>query len=260
MSRIFEITPCEETFFKGIVSVKSKDEKWKDFPACTLPNDFIESLENLKSLTIYEDDVILCGFPRSGTTLMQEMIWLLVNDFNFEKAKSVITDRRFPLLESFEMIQKFYDGKVSKTHDDLERPRTLKTHLPVQLLPDEIIWEKKPKIIHMSRDVKDVVISSYHYSKNMMHLEIGLENFLQNFLDDKMVFTPYREHCINYLRISNYSNIMYLTYEWVIENIEDTIKRVATFLEKKVSDENMKKLMEHLKFDSMKSEFFKKYR
>jgi hypothetical protein len=89
---------------------------------------------------------------------MQEMIWHIVNAFDFEKGKSAILDRRFPLLEGFEFIQHFYDGKVSMTVDDLERPRTLKTHLPVNLLPDEI-WERKPKIIHISRDAKDVAVS-----------------------------------------------------------------------------------------------------
>lgn len=88
----------------------------------------------------------------------KELIWHLVHDFDFEKGKGEILDRRFPVLESFEFIQNFYDEKVTKTYDDLERPRTLKTHMPVQFLPDQI-WEKNPKIIHISRDVKDVALS-----------------------------------------------------------------------------------------------------
>jgi hypothetical protein len=85
--------------FESYVSVKRKDEKWREFPACVLPRDTVKYLEKIKNLKVHEDDVFLCGFPRSGTTLMQEMIWLIVNDFDFKGAKSEITDKRFPLLE-----------------------------------------------------------------------------------------------------------------------------------------------------------------
>lgn len=156
MSENFEITPIEDVNF--FVNIKPKARKWKNYPQCALPKDMDEKVVALKNLKIYEDDVILCGFPRSGTTLMQELIWNLVNDFNFEKGKSSILDLRFPLIEGFELVQNFYDGKVFKTFDDLDCPRTLKTHLPVQLLPDEV-WTKTPKVIHMSRDVKDVAVS-----------------------------------------------------------------------------------------------------
>ena len=59
-----------------------------------------------------------------------------------------------------QMIQK---GKLMNTFENLSRPRTIKTHLPCQLLPDEV-WVKKPKMIYCSRDPRDVAISIYHYA------------------------------------------------------------------------------------------------
>lgn len=100
--KISEINPNEngkEGIFNAYVSVKRMDAKWKDFPAAVLPNDTVKHLERIKSFKIYKDDVLLCGYPRSGTTLMQEMIWLIVHDFDFEGAKKEITDKRFPMLE-----------------------------------------------------------------------------------------------------------------------------------------------------------------
>lgn len=157
------------------------------------------------------------------------------------------------MLETFEFVQKFYDGEAKMTLDDLPHPRTIKSHMPVQLLPDKI-WTKKPKIIHMSREVKDVAVSMFHYAEDMMHLKIDFNEYLQNFLDDKVAFTPYREHCMNFFNIPGYDNIMYLTYEYVTANIEESIKRVATFLGKSISDEQLTMLKNHLKFDSMKGE------
>lgn len=87
----------------------------------------------------------------------------------------------------------------------------------------------------------------------MLHIDIELETFLQDFLDDKVVFTPYREHILNFKSIKNYPNIMYVTYEWLLANMEEAIRKVAAFLNKNISEENLIKLKEHLKFDSMKS-------
>lgn len=82
------------------VMMKSENEKWKNTTSfCALTTDFVDNYENVRNLNIYEDDIFLLGFPRSGTTLMQEMIWLIVNDFDFVRAKSSVTDMRFPFLE-----------------------------------------------------------------------------------------------------------------------------------------------------------------
>ena len=108
----------------------------------------------------------------------------------------------------------------------------------------------------MSRDVRDVVISSYHYTIDMMHSETKMENFLRDFLNGKVFVAPYRDHILNYRNYmaQNYENIEFFTYEWVTGNIEEAIKKAAKFLGKEVSEENMEKVKEHLKFDNMKSE------
>lgn len=94
----------------------------------------------------------------------------------------------------------------------------------------------------------------FHYAEDMMQLKNELNDFLQNFIDDKIAFTPYREHCKHFFNIPDYDKIMYLTYEYVTANIEEAIKRVVEFLGKSISDEQMTLMKNHLKFDSMKSE------
>ena len=79
----FEVVPLTDTKLQNaLFKVKSKDEKWQNFPASVLPQDLVDSVIELKDFKVYEDDVYLFGFPRSGTTLLQEMIWLIVNDFD----------------------------------------------------------------------------------------------------------------------------------------------------------------------------------
>lgn len=57
---------------------------------CILPKKYRELHDKVKSLKIRDDDVFLCSFPRTGSTWLQEILWLLGNDLDFEKAKNVV--------------------------------------------------------------------------------------------------------------------------------------------------------------------------
>lgn len=146
------------------------------------------------------------------------------------------------------MIQK---GKLMNTFDTLTRPRSIKTHLPVQFLPDEV-WIKKPKMIYVSRNPRDVVVSNYHFWTHY-DKSLTMETMFEDFLNDNFIMTPYREHRLNYWNIPDYPNILYLTYESMTSNTDEAIEKVAQFLEVKVSGENFEKLKDHLSFDKMKS-------
>jgi hypothetical protein len=80
--------------FGDRVIIKSKLPQFKDFAPVLMSKNFLIDYERVKNFKVYEDDVWLIGFPRSGTTLMQEMLWLILNDYNFEKAKSADTYNR----------------------------------------------------------------------------------------------------------------------------------------------------------------------
>lgn len=57
---------------------------------CILPQRFRDICDKVKNLKIRDDDVFLCSFPRTGSTWLQEILWLLGNDLDFEKARNVI--------------------------------------------------------------------------------------------------------------------------------------------------------------------------
>ncbi|KAL7028354.1 hypothetical protein ACKWTF_005811 [Chironomus riparius] len=243
-----------------VSALKVKGEKWKNFPPVSMfhgknrdKKDFW-LWDKAKNFKVYPDDIFLCGYMRSGNTMMQEMIWLIVNDFDFVKAKSIIRGKRFPYFDVYDVTQKMRDGENYERMEDMARPRCFKSHFPTQLLPDDI-WQQKPKIIHMSRNVKDVAVSTYYFLKDVANIKGTLDEFFEDFLNDKVLFTPYREHYLNYINLPDYPNIMYLTYEWVTQNMDETIHKVTKFLGKEISDENFKLLKEHMSFESMKSKW-----
>ena len=80
--------------FADAIVVKRTDPKWKDFPAACFPKAFLSDFERIKNFKVYEDDVWLIGLPRNGTTLAQEMIWLIMHDYDYEGAQKVDTYNR----------------------------------------------------------------------------------------------------------------------------------------------------------------------
>lgn len=153
--------------------------------------------------------------------------------------------------QSFGDLERKAEIGYKEYFDSMERPRTIKTHLPVQLLPDDL-WITKPKIIFMSRDPRDVAVSMFHYLQHYDN-SLSLEKVLEKFLSDQLILCPYREFRLNFLNIPDYPNILYMTYEAMTSNIDEAIQKVADFLGVKVSQENLRELKTYLRFDSMKS-------
>lgn len=75
----------------GLIQVGT--EKW------VLPAKFRDHAENVHNFNTRSNDTWIVTFPRSGTTWVQELIWLISNDLDFKSAKYVPLTRRFPFLE-----------------------------------------------------------------------------------------------------------------------------------------------------------------
>jgi len=63
------------------------------------PFRYIEQGDGFYNFKPRSSDTLVLTYPRSGTTLAQELIWLLANDLNFDEAKKRLLTERFPFLE-----------------------------------------------------------------------------------------------------------------------------------------------------------------
>jgi hypothetical protein len=130
----------------------------------------------------------------------------------------------------------------------------IKSHLAPPFLPEQI-WNVKPKLIHVSRNIKDVALSGYHMLTSFMGIPLELDQYLDAFLNAGLVYCPFVAHtelCWD-LEGQGFSNILYLNYDEMMMDVEATIKKVQKFLGNSYSDEQIKLLKEHLSFQNMKS-------
>lgn len=161
------------------------------------------------------DDIFVVTFPKSGSTLMQMMLYQLTTDGSMD----------FPHIE---MVSPWFERHLSKDNheflDLLPSPRVFKSHLYYSDIPHH------GKCIYVARDVRDVAVSAYHHHRLMTGMEASLTNFLGQFIKDRSGFGSWFEHIKSWWPHRNDPNVLFLRFEEVVADLPAAIVKVANFL------------------------------
>ncbi|KAJ8960062.1 hypothetical protein NQ318_009504, partial [Aromia moschata] len=232
----------------------------------TMPKRYAEMEEEIYNWEVNDKDIWMCSFPKTGTTWTAEMIWLIENNLDFAKA-DVNIQIRVPFLE----ISSIFDYReLTRTNKEFNppsflndslafvkeqpTPRIMKTHLPWKLLPNAIQdGTKKAKIVYVTRNPKDTCISYYNHVKLLEGYSGSFEDFCRLFLAGKVSYAPYWEHIFAFWERRNLPNVLFLKYEELKKDLPAVIRRVAKFLEKDLTDEQVIQLTNHLSFENMRN-------
>ncbi|XP_072043248.1 sulfotransferase 1C4-like [Amphiura filiformis] len=178
-----------------------------------------EALLRMPEWEARSEDVYVVSYPKAGTTWAQEIMFLAMNNADVERTRTGHTMLRIPYLEAniqkpdlrcypplkallllwyilkvmFRMLLfciKQCQMPVGITPLSLARilpsPRLLKSHLPFQLLPPDIMM-KKSKIVYVARNPKDLAVSYYNFHKWQPVLPeySSWDNYFDDFMDHK---------------------------------------------------------------------------
>lgn len=143
------------------------------------------------------------------------------------------------------------EGDSVEVVEKLQRPRHIKSHLPLFLLPDQL-WKVKPKIIYVARNPRDVATSFSHHYRNIVGYNGKREDFVNAFLHDQVVYAPFNEHVLDFWKIRDEPNVEFLFYEDMKRDMKSVVKELLEFMGKEFSEEEIDKLCEHLSIDSMR--------
>ncbi|KAG1649846.1 Sulfotransferase family cytosolic 2B member 1 [Nymphon striatum] len=190
-----------------------------------------------------DSDIFIVSYPKSGTTWMQMIVWLLLNDLEPPKYIDQLTDDNF--LE-------YFAGKegVSK----MKEPRQIKSHLPFDLIP----FNPKAKYIHVCRNPFDVCVSLYKhtYGFKKYYFDGSMDEFFeyfhkgetygfiksfpksvnwlqkiitQNIVSKTVEFGDYYSHLSSWYEQSH-PNILFVTFEEMKENIKGVVENIVKFI------------------------------
>ncbi|OQV14577.1 putative Sulfotransferase family cytosolic 1B member 1 [Hypsibius exemplaris] len=193
------------------------------------------------------DDVIVSGYLRSGTTWTQAIVQLILyNDISPVRAFGMDNSGRWSALHR--VRKEVIDQKPST--------RLLKAHMPMHLLPVSFL-KKHCKIIYIYRNVKDVMVSLFYAAKGNPEYRYtspqdDFDAFVELFMTGKVVFGSYFSHIASAWIYRTNSNFLFLNYDSILTDPEGNIIRIAEFLGKSLSVDQLAHVAKASSFDEMK--------
>ncbi|XP_010425370.1 PREDICTED: cytosolic sulfotransferase 18-like [Camelina sativa] len=179
-------------------------------------------------------DILVCTYPKSGTTWLKALTFTTANRTRFED-----DDSSNPLLKHnpHELVPFIEtDFALFPKGDALkEKENTLfATHIPHDLLPKSVA-KSGCKIVYIWRDPKDAFISKWAFFEKEKS-DVGSLNSLEESFDmfcrGISLFGPYLDHVLGYWKTyqEHPDKVLFLKYETMRADPLPHVKRLAQFM------------------------------
>lgn len=196
-------------------------------------------LRGSMELEVRPSDVFLSSYPRSGTTLTQWILYLLANE---ERPDPDHLTQVSPWFERSLAI-----GELSAADlDRLPSPRIFKSHLPRAWLPDGA------RYIYVERDVRDVVVSYFHFYRAYLGFEGSLDEFYARFMSGRVQYGCWFDHVAGWREHSGDPDLMIVRYEDLLSDRRSSIQRIADFLDWERDERWLDRVVNESSFEAMK--------
>jgi hypothetical protein len=168
-----------------------------------------------RHLQVFPDDVFLVSYPKSGNTWTR---FLLAN---------LIYPEKHPDFANINELVPDPEGVTKRHLEQLPRPRYLKSHAYFD--------HRYPKVIHIVRDPRDVVLSEYHFDikRRAIPDDFPLEKFVSRFVKGELnhPYGTWGENTASwhYTR-GNSSRLLLVTYEALQADGPQQMARIAQFI------------------------------
>ncbi|CAK1552652.1 unnamed protein product [Leptosia nina] len=238
-----------------------------------LPHKYKEQAKDIYNMPIRSDDTFVVTYPRSGTTWTQELIWLLKNNLDFDTAKKTPLGNRFPYLEFSVLVHPVYEKFMIEENKEsparlssvqaallpsaqkaanIPSPRFIKSHLPLSLLPPGLL--DTAKVVYVARDPRDAAVSHYHLSRlyRIQGAPKDFKTYWNYLIRGLHHFAPILDHIKEAWKLREHPNLLFIFYEDLSKDLPATIRRVAKFLGKQLTKDQILKLCDHLSFNNFK--------
>ncbi|KAF2361235.1 Sulfotransferase domain [Trinorchestia longiramus] len=214
-----------------------------------LPGQIIMSgvMRELPDFKARNSDVIVASFPKTGTTWVQEIVYMLTHGCRASNDDDPTLETRFPYLE--------YPYPGLKTVSAMPGLRCIKTHLPYTLLPPSV-QEAGAKVVYVSRNPRDTCVSYYHFARLLTSAGFigSLADFVDDFLDDRVPYSPFSTHVLEYHEAQKANDsVLCVSYEQLTADPASVVRSLANHLNVAVSDEDVKFVVTHTSFAAMSS-------
>jgi aryl sulfotransferase len=196
-------------------------------------------------------DIVIASCYKSGTTLTQQIVNLLVNGpKEFDRLRDLS-----PWVDSTHL----YPGP--ELVEALPSPRFLKSHLPFDALPYREDW----RYIYLVRDGRDVCVSLFDFCLQLRRdrpfdaqgkpFDYGSEDFSvfwDEWLESGRPDWPLWDHVESWWRARHLPNVMLLHFNALVGDKPAQVRRIAQFLGFPCDDAIVHMVCDHSSLEHMK--------
>ncbi|CAN7938709.1 unnamed protein product [Ixodes hexagonus] len=176
---------------------------------------------NVRSAMAYRPrpgDVFVTSYPKCGTTWVQHIVHAIFTGSSLKKD-----------MKEFMAKSPFLELQGATSAEKMERPGSIKTHLPFHLIPRST----EAKYIYVTRNLYDCCVSFYHHTKGfpVYEFEDGtFDRFFEMFIDGKADTGNYFDHQLPWYEHRNDTNVLMVTYENLKREPGPSTLSIADFL------------------------------
>lgn len=208
-------------------------------------------VDQIPDLQTRDSDVFVVTYPKSGTIWMQQILLLLEFKGDVDSIRrSISKEGTFsngdlvPWIETCGKIQEFVSA---------ESPRYRVSHLPYHLMP-KALMQRRGKVIYVARNPKDVLVSYYFFHKFVPVLETpkSFDDFYDKFMRGEVVGGNWFEHVKTWLLHKDDLNMLFITYEEMIQDLQSVVERIAQFLGADLTQDQLNNVVKHSTFKNMR--------
>ncbi len=163
-------------------------------------------------------DIFVATYPRSGTTWIQFILYLLTSDRKMD-------------FDHIGQVSPWYERTLAlgtreaADFESLPNPRVFKTHLTPEWLPDGV------RVIYSERDVHDVAVSYFHLYRSHLNYRGSFEQFVDRFLRGRVQYRSWFDHVSRWRRWAEAhpNRVLSLQYEAMRRDLSSAVTAISEF-------------------------------
>ncbi|XP_030580560.1 amine sulfotransferase-like [Archocentrus centrarchus] len=206
-----------------------------------------DDVDQIYDLEIRDSDVFVVTYPKSGTIWMQQILLLI------EVKGDVTAISKLSSSSNAELVPWIEVTGSREAFITAPSPRMRVTHLQYQFMP-RALSQKKGKVIYVARNPKDVLVSYFYFHKlaNMLETPKDFDDFFEKFIRGDVFGCSWFKHIKSWYSHKDDMNMLFMTFEEMIQDLKSAVERISSFLGKDLSDEQLASVVKHSTFKNMK--------